>query len=243
MIALSDQDNDHLESSSRARAPRSFVRRAGRITTSQRRALDDLWARFGLALDEPLDAATTFGRTAPLCVEIGFGMGDSLAELARSRPEVDHIGIEVHEPGIGRLLKLADADELANLRVAKGDAVTLLERGFAPESLDAILIYFPDPWPKKRHHKRRLINPGFSELLCRRLRPGGRLHLASDWRDYAEQMLEVLDGMPDLENLAGPARFSPRPTERPQTKFERRGLRLGHEVFDLLYSKRVAGPT
>ena len=223
------------------RSPRSFVRRAGRMTNAQRRAVERYWPQFGLDPQSVLDPAAVFGRRAPLGLEIGFGMGDTLAELAREHPAVDYIGIEVHEPGLGRLLKLAVDAGLTNLRLMRADAVVALEQGFSDASLDFILIYFPDPWPKKRHHKRRLVQPAFANLVCSRLRVGGRLQLASDWQDYAEYMLSVLDDCPGLRNAAGRGCFSPRPLDRPQTKFERRGLRLGHQVYDLIYVREDEG--
>ena len=197
--------------------------------------MEALWPRYGLDGDDVIDAAREFGRRAPLVLEIGFGMGDTLAELARRHPQVDYIGVEVHDAGIGRLLNLAATESLNNLRVIRGDAVLALEHRIAAASLDAVLIYFPDPWPKKRHHKRRLIQPAFAELVADRLRPGGRLHLASDWAPYAEHMLEVLDACAALRNEAGPGNYAPRPASRPRTKFERRGEALGHDVFDLEY--------
>ncbi len=223
---------------------RSFVVRAGRMTDAQRRALERLWPRYGLDLPVLADGAATldldvaFGRTAPRVLEIGFGNGETLAALAAAHPERDHLGIEVHRPGVGHLLRLAEQQQLTNLRVICHDAVEVLERHLAPASLDEVLILFADPWHKKRHHKRRLIQPPFVALLASRLRAGGRLHLATDWQPYAEQMLEVLGASPQFANEAAAGGFAPRPPWRQPTRFERRGARLGHGVWDLSYRRR-----
>lgn len=219
---------------------RSFVRREGRLTEGQRRALERLRARFGIEYSEnPLDLAAIFGRTAPITLEIGFGNGETLVEMAAAAPERDFLGIEVHRPGVGQLLRLAEEKGLANLRVICHDAVEVLSRQIPPESLATVQIFFPDPWPKKRHHKRRLVQPAFVALLVTRLRPGGALHLATDWEDYALHMREVLLGEPALENTSDPEDgFSPRPDSRPESKFERRGQRLGHGVRDLVFRRR-----
>ncbi|HEY5719452.1 MAG TPA: tRNA (guanosine(46)-N7)-methyltransferase TrmB, partial [Gammaproteobacteria bacterium] len=191
------------------------------MTPAQRRALEALWPRFGVPPgDGPLDLDALFGRHAPRVLEIGFGMGGSLLAMAAAAPEQDFLGIEVHRPGIGRLLAGLEAAGLGNVRVAEGDAVLLLRERLAAGSLDRLLLFFPDPWPKKRHHKRRLLQAGFVELVASRLRPGGVLHAATDWEPYAEQMLALLEACPRLENLAGSARFVPRPEYRPPTKFE-----------------------
>ncbi|MDX1655329.1 MAG: tRNA (guanosine(46)-N7)-methyltransferase TrmB [Candidatus Competibacteraceae bacterium] len=220
------------------RAIRSFVRREGRLTPAQERALDNLWSHYGLDYQtEIVDLGDLFGRDAPRVVEIGFGNGETLAIMARDDPQRDFLGIEVHRPGVGRLLALAQAWGLANIRVSREDAVQVLTHQLAPATLDRIQIFFPDPWPKKRHHKRRLIQPPFVELLCSRLKTGGRLHLATDWEPYARWMLEVLEQQPALVNEAGPDRFSPRPDYRPATRFERRGQLLGHGVWDLIYRR------
>jgi len=221
------------------RAVRSFVVRAGRITGAQSRALEELWPRFGLECGaQPLDPAAVFGRIAPLTVEIGFGSGEHLAALAQAHPGRDHLGIEVHPPGVGRLLLLAGRAGLTNLRIVCHDAVEVLERAVAPGSIDEFLILFPDPWPKKRHHKRRLIQPAFVRLVADRLRPGGVLRLATDWEPYAAQMLEVLGGCEMLENLSPAGAFMPRPEGRAPTRFEQRGTRLGHAVWDLAFRRR-----
>jgi|SRR5882724_2897569 len=215
---------------------RSFVLRQGRMTPGQNRALEELLPRFGVA-DGPIDLTALFGRTARRTLEIGFGDGHNLAELARRHPEQDFLGCEVHRPGVGRLLLDLEADRLANVRVIADDALPVLRERLADASLDALLIYFPDPWPKKRHHKRRLVQPDTAELFARKLKPGGTLQLATDWEDYAQHALEVLNACPGLRNLASDGGYVPRPTERPETKFERRGLKLGHRVFDLVCAR------
>ena len=216
------------------RAIRSFVTRAGRITPAQERALAALWPRYGLEVGTaPLDLDAAFGRSARRVAEIGFGNGENLLALAASRSQEDFLGIEVHRPGVGRLLLQLKERELTNVRVVCHDAVEVLERSLGAGSLDEILILFPDPWPKKRHHKRRLIQPAFAALLARRLKSGGVLRLATDWEPYAEEMLATLSAEPQLRNVAGGTGFVPRPPERPPTRFERRGERLGHKVWDL----------
>ena len=218
------------------RAIRSFVRRAGRMTPGQQRAVDEMWPSYGIDFTPvPADPSQWFGNQHPLTVEIGFGMGDSLVELASLAPERNFLGIEVHEPGVGRLLMNVRDAGLSNLRVSRHDAVEVLKQQIPDHSVDRILIFFPDPWHKKRHHKRRLIQPAFLELLASKLRHEGRLHLATDWESYAEQMLEVIGASPLFENLAPEGGFSPRPQDRPVTKFERRGQRLGHGTWDLLF--------
>ncbi|HSY09236.1 MAG TPA: tRNA (guanosine(46)-N7)-methyltransferase TrmB [Steroidobacteraceae bacterium] len=228
-----------------ARTVRSFVTRAGRVTAAQQRALDELWPKFGVAFAAThLDLDALFGRSAARVLEIGFGNGDHLAALAKAHPQCDYLGVEVHRPGVGRLLLAIEEQELTNLRILCHDAVEVLEQQIPLRALDEVLIFFPDPWPKKRHHKRRLIQAPFVALLTERLKRGATLRLATDWQPYAEQMLEVLDAAPQLENLAAPARFMPRPAERARTRFELRGERLGHAVWDLAYRlrSRVAPP-
>lgn len=218
---------------------RSFVTRAGRVSTGQRRAIDELGPRFVVPYDNALpDWDAIFGHRAPRVLEIGFGMGASTAEIAALRPGDDFIGVEVHEPGVGALLKLIGEQRLSNIRIVQHDAVEVLEHMIAPGSLDGVHIFFPDPWHKARHHKRRLIQPAFVAQLAARLKPGAYLHCATDWQNYAEQMLEVLSAEPSLENTAQD--FAPRPDYRPVTKFERRGLRLGHGVWDLVFRKKRA---
>lgn len=228
------------------RRVRSFVLRQGRFTPAQQRAFDALWPRFGLDYTgQTRDFNAVFGRDAKRILEIGFGNGEAFRYSAALDPGRDHIGIEVHAPGVGRLLNALDADDARNTRLYHHDAVEVLENEVADGSLDEIRIYFPDPWHKKRHNKRRLVNPTFAALLVRKLRPDGRLHLATDWADYAEQMWDVLDATPGIVNRAGPCGHVPRPDWRPQTHFESRGQRLGHGVWDLLYDRdgSVAPPS
>lgn len=222
---------------SHPRTIRSYVLRAGRMGTGQQRALAELSPRFVLPFQaEPLNLATTFGRTAPAVLEIGFGMGGATAQIATTLPDHDFIGVEVHTPGVGALLKLLGEQGLNNVRIVQHDAVEVLDKMLAPGSLAGVHIFFPDPWHKKKHHKRRLIQPAFVQALLTRLAPGGYLHCATDWQDYANQMLEVLSAEPGLQNTA--EGFAPRPAYRPETKFEARGLRLGHGVWDLVFKKR-----
>jgi tRNA (guanine-N7-)-methyltransferase len=219
------------------RGVRSFVRRGGRIGPGQRRALVQLAPRFVLPFaPRSIDFAAVFGRTAPTIVEIGFGMGAATAQIAAARPDIDFIGIEVHEAGVGALLKRIGEHELDNVRIVQRDAVEVLEQMIATDSLAGVHIFFPDPWPKKRHHKRRLVQPPFVALVASRLIAGGYVHCATDWQPYAEQMLEVLSAEPLLVNAA--ADYAPRPAWRPPTKFEVRGRALGHGVWDLLFLKR-----
>ncbi len=223
---------------------RSFVLRQGRFSPAQQRAFDELWPRFGLDYAAgPRDYDAVFGRTALRVVEIGFGNGEALRFAAKQDPSRDYIGIEVHAPGVGRLLNWLAADASDHVRVYRHDAVEVLEHDIADGSLDEIRIYFPDPWHKKRHNKRRLVQPEFAALLARKLRIGGRLHLATDWEAYAEHMWDVLDATPGLRNVAGARGAVPRPEWRPQTHFETRGQKLGHGVWDLLYDRIDDGDT
>jgi tRNA (guanine-N7-)-methyltransferase len=220
------------------RAIRSFVLRQGRLTGAQARALDELRPRYVLPLtDEIVDLEGVFGREADRVLEIGFGNGDALLAAALAQPERDFIGVEVHGPGVGRLLKGASVAGIDNLRVFQDDAVQVLTRAIGPETLVEVRIFFPDPWPKKKHHKRRLVQPAFVALVHRALRAGGRLHLATDWPAYADHMLEVLDAAAGYRNLAGAGYFVERPDSRPRTHFEQRGVRLGHPVHDLIFEK------
>jgi tRNA (guanine-N7-)-methyltransferase len=220
------------------RAVRSFVVRAGRMTIAQERAWVELWPRFGLeSTDAPLDLAAIFGREAHRTLEIGFGNGESLVALATAHPERDFLGIEVHRPGVGHLLLRIEALGLANLRVICRDAVEVLQRCVPEASLDEVLLYFPDPWPKKRHHKRRIVQPDFVALVASRLRPGGVFRMATDWQPYAEHMLAVAGACPALHNDSTQGDYVPRPDSRPVTRFERRGQRLGHGVWDLAFRR------
>jgi tRNA (guanine-N7-)-methyltransferase len=220
------------------RSIRSFVTRAGRITEAQQRALAELWPKYGVEFAaRALDLDALFGRRAPRVVEIGFGNGENIAALATAHPERDYLGIEVHRAGVGRLMLAAETAQLTNLRIVCHDAVEVLEQQLAAESLDEVLILFPDPWHKKRHHKRRLIQPPFVSLAVSRLKPRGVLRLATDWEPYAIQMLEVLGAHPGLTNLATNNTFIERPSERVTTRFEKRGTRLGHGVWDLAFQR------
>ncbi len=221
------------------RRVRSFVLRQGRITPAQQNAFDAHWSRFGLDYrPEQLDPAAIFPRVAPLVLEIGFGNGAQLLHAATNEPDKNFIGIEVHRPGVGRLMNgLADAN-VGNVRISNHDAVEVLMHQIADGALAEVRIYFPDPWPKKRHHKRRLVQPEFVTLLASRVASGGLLHLATDWAEYAEHMLAVVDENPDWINRAGPGAYSAQPEWRINTHFEKRGQRLGHGVWDLLHIKR-----
>jgi tRNA (guanine-N7-)-methyltransferase len=219
------------------RSIRSFVVRAGRMGTGQMRALEELGPRYVLPYaPEPLDVERAFGRRAPVVLEVGFGMGDATASIAQAMPETNFLGVEVHPPGVGALLKRIGEQHIENIRIVRHDAVEVLQHMIAPGSLAGVHIFFPDPWHKKKHHKRRLIQPPFVALLAERLAAGGTLHCATDWQPYAEQMLEVLSAEPALRNSA--EGYAPRPAYRPLTKFENRGLRLGHGVWDLVFVKR-----
>ena len=223
----------------RNRPIRSFVMRTGRMTVGQTRALEELWPRYGVEFSaEPLSMDLLFGRAAPRTLEIGFGNGEHLAALAAAHPERDYFGIEVHRPGVGHLLLLASLNNLTNVRASAHDAVEVLREQIAEGSLDEVLVLFPDPWHKKRHHKRRLIQPPFVELIASRLRQGGVLRLATDWEEYALQMLEVLSAAKTLfTNLSPTGDWMPRPEERAPTRFEKRGARLGHGVWDVAFSR------
>ena len=215
---------------------RSFVTRAGRLSVAQARALEQLGPRFCLPYQKSvLDIDASFGRTAPAVLEIGTGMGDATAHIAALLPEKNFIGVEVHTPGIGSLLKLIGEKSLDNLRLIQHDAVEVVTHMLAPDSLAGVHVFFPDPWHKARHNKRRLIQSPFVQLLVSRISPGGYLHCATDWEDYAVQMLEVLNAEQQLKNTADG--FSPRPDYRPLTKFENRGIQLGHGVWDLVFTR------
>ena len=212
---------------------RSFVRRAGRMTASQQRALDELWPRYGVEYSpEPLDFADLFGREAPVVLEIGFGNGDTLVEQAAASPDQDFLGIEVHEPGVGHCLIAANAAGVQNLRLIIHDAIEVLDQQLADASLARINLYFPDPWPKKRHHKRRIVQPAFLDACARRLAPGGAMHIATDWANYAEHIDEVFDASEKFALDERREHDGEQPLDRPMTKFERRGLREGHRIVD-----------
>lgn len=216
---------------------RSFALRQGRFSPAQRRAHEELLPRFGIAFAEaPLDLAAVFGRPAPKILEIGSGMGETTAAIAQAAPDRDFLAVEVHAPGVGSLLKQIDERALTNLRVIQHDAAEVVAQMIAPGALAGIHVFFPDPWPKKRHHKRRLLQPPFVHELALRLAPGGYLHAATDWEDYAAAILAALTAEPLLENAARD--YAPRPDYRPLTKFERRGLRLGHGVWDIVFRRR-----
>ena len=216
---------------------RSFVLRAGRTTVAQERALAELWPAYGLDYHaSAMDLDVIFGRRAPRCLEIGFGAGEVIGGLAENNPHIDYLGIEVHRSGVGRLLLRADQAGLRNLRVIRHDAVEVLREAIGIGCLDEILVFFPDPWHKKRHHKRRLIEGTFVASLAAALRAGGVLRLATDWQAYAEQMLAVCNACPDLQSLSADRTYVERPGFRPATRFERRGARLGHGVWDLAYA-------
>jgi len=220
------------------RSIRSFVRREGRITPAQQRALKELWSRYGVEAGEaPIDFARVFGRDASVVLEIGFGNGEALAAAAAAHPEIDYLGIEVHRPGAGSLLRRLAAQGMSNVRVMLADAKEVLATRIPDASLSAVHIFFPDPWPKKRHHKRRLVQPDFAGLLSRRLRPGGYVHLATDWRDYAEHMVSVLSATPGLADAGASELFSRQAGSRLSTRFEHRGRKLGHEVRDLVFQR------
>ena len=215
---------------------RSFVRREGKLTSGQDKALNEVWPLVGVPLDAQLiEFDQLFKRTAPVVLEIGFGNGLSLAHMAEQHPELNFFGIEVHRPGVGSLLVQVKKLGLENVRVSQDDAVEVFKQQVPPDSLSRLQIFFPDPWHKKRHHKRRLINAEFINLAVSRLKAGGTLHVATDWENYAEQILEVLSACPLLANTA--ENYAPKPDYRPSTKYEERGIRFGHSVFDLVFKK------
>lgn len=230
-----------MTTTEKPRTIRSFVLRAGRMTDAQEKAFGELWETYGLVCQHKrLDLESAFGRVAPVVLEIGFGMGDSLLAQAINEPERDFLGVEVHKPGVGRLMNEAKKAGVTNLRVLSEDAVEVLADGFGPQSLAGIQIYFPDPWHKKRHHKRRLIQSDFVDLLAHRVALGGFCHIATDWAAYAEWILEVFSQKAAWENTADDGGFVERPARRPVTKFETRGTRLGHDVFDVVYLRKAS---
>ncbi len=217
---------------------RSYVLRQGRVSVAQQRAIDTLLPHFGIPYAaQPLDLTQVFGRSAPKILEIGFGMGDSTATIAQAHPENDYLALEVHTPGVGNLLKLIDSEQLSNIRIMQHDAVEVLRDMIGDNTLDGVHIFFPDPWHKARHNKRRLIQSPFIAQLVQKLKPGGYIHVATDWQDYAEQVLAVLSAEPLLQNTA--ADYAPRPAYRPLTKFEQRGIKLGHGVWDLVFKRKT----
>lgn len=222
------------------RPVRSFVRRSARMTPAQRAAIESRWSTFGLDNTGLLDLDTVFGRRAPRVLEVGFGNGETLVSLAESHPDRDYLGIDVYEPGIGRLLAAIAEKNLSNVRLLRVDAVDVLRMSLPAASLAEVLLLFPDPWPKKRHHKRRLVQADFVRQVATSLAPGGVFHLATDWQNYAEHMLAVLEAEGALVNLAGRGNFCEDREHRPVTKFERRGQRLGHGVWDLRFARREA---
>ncbi len=232
--------SDTLNEERHHRTIQSFVKREGRITRGQQRALDELWPAYGMTPGLPVDFDALFGRTAPRTLEIGFGNGEALADIAGQQPEHDFIGIEVHRPGVGHLLQLLEKRGINNVRIYNTDAVKVLTDCIPDNSLDRLLLFFPDPWHKKRHHKRRIVQPGFVQLIARKLRHGGIFHMATDWQDYAEHALAVLQASDAFSNCAGDGNYSAKPEYRPLTKFELRGQRLGHGVWDLLFERSQA---
>lgn len=216
---------------------RSYVLRQGHLSPAQQRAVDTLMPRYGIAYAAaPLDLTQAFGRAAPKILEIGFGMGDTTAAIAKAHPEQDYLALEVHTPGVGNLLKLIEAEGIGNLRIIRHDAVEVVRDMIPDGSLDGVHVFFPDPWHKARHNKRRLLQGPFVDALVQKLKPGGYIHAATDWQDYAEQMLAVFSAEPQLQNTC--AGYAPRPDYRPLTKFEQRGLRLGHGVWDLVFRRK-----
>jgi tRNA (guanine-N7-)-methyltransferase len=218
---------------------RSYVLRQGRLTPGQERAFETLWPRFGIEFTgQSLDLPSLFGNDHPVYLEIGFGNGDSLAQMAAANPDNNYLGIEVHSPGVGHLLLKIEELGLGNIRIIRHDAVEIITKGVSNQALAGAFLFFPDPWHKKRHHKRRILQPAFLQQLARVIRPGGTFHAATDWENYAEHMMQVLSESPEFENSLGAGNYSERPDYRPLTKFEQRGQRLGHGVWDLIFRRR-----
>ncbi len=249
---MTQVDSDFSEPSAANPHIRSFSGRRGHFTSGQKSAYETLLPRYGIGFrNEPLDPFKAFGRQAPLVLEIGFGMGETTAAIAQANPDINYLGVEVYPAGVGALLRRIEEHSLNNIRIIQHDAIEVLNHMLVPDSLDAVHVFFPDPWPKARHHKRRLIRPDLVSLIASRLRAGASLHCATDWAHYALQMLSVLSASPLLQNTAPPtvlaenidqARgFAPRPAYRPVTKFEKRGLGLGHGVWDLVFRRHSSG--
>jgi tRNA (guanine-N7-)-methyltransferase len=218
------------------RPVRSYVLRQGRVSKAQRRAHDTLLPRYGVSFEpRPLDFSALFGRHAPCILEVGFGMGETTAEIAAAHPQNDYLAVDVHTPGVGSLLKKIEERGLTNILIVQRDAAEVLEHMIAPATLDGVHVFFPDPWPKKRHHKRRLLKAPFVALLASRLKTGGYIHVATDWEEYAQEVLQVMSDEKQLENSA--SAFAARPHDRPLTKFEERGLKLGHRVWDIVFTR------
>ena len=227
-----------IEEQKHMRTVRSFVKRAGRTTEGQQKALEDVWPIMGLEVKNgPVVFSEVFGRDAPVVLEIGFGMGDSLLEMASHEPEKNYIGIEVHTPGVGRLLSNANDEGLTNIRIYAEDAIEVMAQCIPDNSLDVLQLFFPDPWHKKRHHKRRIVQPDFAQNLRKKLKVGGYFHMATDWENYAEHMMEVMSAAEGYTNKMGEGQYSPQPEWRPVTKFQKRGERLGHGMWDLMFEK------
>lgn len=236
--SIEQQNPEQSGEQKHMRTVKSFVLRAGRMTEGQQKAMEAVWPEMGLELQQGmLDLNEVFGREAPVVLEIGFGMGDSLVEMAKDQPEKNYIGIEVHRPGVGRLLSNAEKAELSNIRVFCDDAIEVLAQCIPDGSLSCIQLFFPDPWHKKRHHKRRIVQPEFAQTLRKKLKIGGVFHMATDWENYAEHMMEVMSEADGYQNVAGDGQYSPQPEWRPVTKFQKRGERLGHGVWDLMFEK------
>jgi len=238
MTDSTEQHDEQADNNTYMRKIRSFVLREGRLTKGQQHALDTYWADYGLTYQTTaFDLGKVFARDAATVLEIGFGMGKSLVQMAKAAPEKNFIGIEVHRPGVGACLSEAVAQQVHNLKVFEHDAVEILEDSITDNSLDTVQLFFPDPWHKKRHHKRRIVQPDFVQLLRRKLKPGGVFHMATDWENYAEHMLEVMLAADGFSNLSADNNYVERPEHRPLTKFEQRGQRLGHGVWDLMFKK------
>lgn len=235
---MPEQKNEATQEPIKKRTIRSFVVRGGRMTEGQQKSYDAHWAVYGLNLDEGrIEYSSVFGREADVVLEVGFGMGASLVEMAKNAPEKDFIGIEVHPPGVAKLMMLAAEQGVTNLRVYCDDAIEVMAKCLPPKAASAFQLFFPDPWHKKRHNKRRIVQPLFAEQVSSVLKEGGYFHMATDWQPYAEHMMEVMEGQTLYTNAMGKAEYHPRPEWRPFTKFEQRGERLGHGVWDLIYNK------